>query len=107
MNKLVLLLAILFVSGLSFAQSNLTPEKVEELTTLKTELDGTYQIQMIGTRSLPTIELSWFEVIHDSREQNETVYITVSDNCRIMVLPQTAIDAPGFVPLEYIGYINQ
>lgn len=106
MNRIIVFLLFLGATNLMYAQSTLSEQQVIEYTEIKNEIVGTYQIQMIDTRSLPTIELSLFKTIQDARQQSETVYLTVSQNCRVMIPSKDEIEGSGFLPLEYIGFIQ-
>lgn len=101
---ILLLLSPLF--NQSFAQSNLSESKAEELTELGVYIEGTYQIQMIDTRALPAVELSLYEIIEAKRDLNNTVYHYVGSNMRIMILPKEIIEHPDFISLENIKYIS-
>ena len=102
-------LLILFVSAFThfgFCQHNLSEEQVAEYTTLSQDLSGTYQIQMIDTRSKPTIQLSLFPQIESLRDQVEVKYLNVNANMRILVLPYSTIQSEGFQELDRISFIS-
>ena len=94
------------ISNFSYSQSTLSEQQVIEYTILSQELEGTYQIQMIDTRSLPTTPLSIFPMIRDARTSSSVTYIEYSENMRIMVLPLNIIESKDFVPVKKITYIN-
>ncbi len=87
-------------------QSNLTDSEVYYLVELGADLEGTYQIQMIDTRALPTVELSLYKIIEEKRSLNKTIYHYISSNMRIMILSQEAIKNSDFIGIERIIYIS-
>ncbi len=101
---LTILTAFICVS--SHAQSHLSEEKVNSLIQLKYDLEGTYQIEMIDTRSLPSIELTVFETIANLRDSEKIVYHRISSNMRVKILPFKEIEKPDFVPLDYYTFVN-
>ena len=88
------------------AQSNLTDSEVDYLIELGSNLEGTYQIQMIDTRALPTVELSLYNIIEEKRSLNKTIYHYLNSNMRIMILPQETIKNSDFIGVERIIYIS-
>ena len=61
---------------------------------------------MINTRALPTIRLDVFPQIDSLRLENETTYLNVNPNMRIMILPREVINASNFVWVERVIHIN-
>lgn len=107
MKKKVFLLTCLLVFSVSvFAQSNSAAERSKKLTQMNAQMAGTYQIQMINTRALPMMPLSLLPQIDSLRKDNDTVYITVNNTERIMVLPKKVITSPGFAEPEHAIYIS-
>ncbi len=107
MKKLTLSLYFTVASAaFSFSQSSLNQEQVQEYFNLSVSLEGTYQIQMINTRALPTIRLDLFPQIDSLRLENETTYLNVNPNMRIMILPREVINASNFVWVERVIHIN-
>ena len=88
------------------AQSDLSDDEIAELISLKETIDGTYQFQMIDTRSLPTIQLSLFREIEKRRHDTEIIYYMYSDKMRIMILPRNQISSADFKKLEYLIFIQ-
>ena len=106
-NKIYLILLLLSpLFNHSFAQSNLTDSEVDYLIELGATLEGTYQIQMIDTRALPTAELSLYKIIEEKRNINKTVYHYLNSNMRIMILPQETNQNSDFISLKRIKYIS-
>ena len=107
MKKLTLSLCFAVSSAaFSFSQSSLNQEQVQEYFNLSVALEGTYQIQMIDTRALPTITLDLFPQIDALRLENETSYLNVNPNMRIMILPREVINASNFVWVERVIHVN-
>jgi hypothetical protein len=107
MKKYLLVCAIALIAVFTgFGQSSLTEEEVTELTELSFELSGTYQIQMIDTRSKPTIPLVTFREIDFRRHTANVVYYELNPNTRIKIYPTNAINNPSFVTPEAILYVN-
>jgi hypothetical protein len=106
--KKTLLLSLIFFTCVfnGYSQEGLSSEKVEEYTQLSFNLEGTYQIQMIDTRSTPAITLDLFPQIEERRDTKEIVYLNISPKMRIKILPDTIINAPNFIGIERIAYIN-
>lgn len=106
MKKLLALSMLVFIGVCGYSQESLSKEEANALVTLKDQMAGTYQIQMIDTRAQPSIQLILFQEIHDARKENETVYLTVSSNCRVKIVSENEMNSPDFVPLDYWTTIN-
>jgi len=106
MKSYVLFFMLFGLSTLSSAQADLSTEKVHELQELKSNLEGTYQIQMIDSRALPTIQLSLFEEIQNKRSQTNDTFIELSGNCRVFIPSHQEIESSTFKPLEYVTYLQ-
>ena len=104
--KTIVTIVLLLLLSLKTAksQANLSTADVAELNTIKNEIEGTYQIQLINTRYYPSIQLSLFKEIKEARHQNEDIYIQLSDHHRVFIPPYVEINDPSFVPLDYFGY---
>jgi len=72
---------------------------------LSTQLEGTYQVQIINSREKPTIPLTIMDSIQLKRQQNETIYFWLKNNTRVMVPSYSVINKQGFSPLERVKYI--
>jgi hypothetical protein len=81
--------------------------KVESkrLMTLFNKLEGTYQVQVLNSRDKTEIPLYIMDSIETKRKQTEVVYFPLKNNVRVMVLPFSAINKKGFVPLERVANI--
>ena len=106
-NKFILIICTLFVlQSQLFSQSNLTESQVEELNLLGSKIEGTFQIQMLDTRSKPTFELSLYKDIYDKRKNSENVYYNVNPNMRILILSKKVIESIDFNSIERVIYIS-
>jgi hypothetical protein len=85
---------------LGTAQSDLSEEEVQELKSLRKELKGTYQIQVIGSRVKPAIPLALYRTIDEKREPQEVVYHEMSDRMRVKILPEKQIESSDFERVE-------
>lgn len=93
--------AFLFlVPILSSAQTDLSKKEVKELRGLKKELEGTYQVQMIGTEAEASLMLSVYEEIAARRDDKKVVHYRVDERTRIKILPKERIEAKGFQGVE-------
>ena len=106
MKKILALVFVIGVFSSANAQANLTKTEVEQLTELKEHLSGTYQIQMVDTRSKPAIPLFAFREIDQRRQQSEMVYYQLNPRTRIKIFSQEEIDNPSFVAPEPIVFIK-
>lgn len=107
MIRFVFILLFLIVSTTTvIAQETLSQDEVEELQSMSIKAKGTYQIQMIDTRSLPTIPLSLIKEIEKNRNDNEIVYLNINSNMRIKILSRTMINKNDFVLIDQIVYIS-
>ncbi len=73
--------------------------------TLYHQLAGTYQIQVIDSRELPALPLTYMDSILIIREKYVVKYIWIKNNIRIKILPKSEVDSPSFKPLERVVYI--
>ncbi len=105
-SRAILGFLFLLIVASSFGQEGLQPEKVVALTKLQKEIEGTYQIQMLGTRKQPIVPLEVIRLIEDKRKENEIYYINYCPDYRIMVLPRNRISSESFVPVKPITFIS-
>ena len=106
MKKIYLLLFLCCLTQYTFSQSDLSKEQVAIFSQLSKELEGTYQIQMIDTRHLPTIPLDIFPKIKENRKEDVVSYIFIAPDTRVKILPQSVIDDENFRAVEKIVFIN-
>lgn len=88
------------------AQQNSHATESQKLQQLNVALDGTYQIQIIDSRELPMLPLTLLPQIDSLRKESDTVYISVKNNERIMVLPKKVINSPDFIKPQHVQYIS-
>lgn len=100
------LLVLILVSFQCLSQAELTKQEVQNLLNLKTEVEGTFQIEMINTRSLPTIPLIAYKEIEMRRNKSEVVYYQLNETTRIKIFPLDQIKDPNFGFPEEVIYIN-
>ena len=89
-----------------FSQENTNLNDSISYEDLSKKLEGTYQIEMIDTRSLPSFPAELLLIIEDKRDDNNIVYHKVSDVMRVKILPRSIINAKNFKPVERINYIS-
>ncbi len=71
------------------------------------DIEGTYQIQMINTRSIAYFNQDWIQQIKDNRKQSEDAFINVAPHMRIRILSHDAINSPNFQAPERVVYIQE
>ena len=101
----LLLSTLLLFNNLGFSQ-DLTEPEISELHQLKVDIEGTYQFQMIDTRSLPSVHISIFWEIENLRDDTEIIYYQYSENMRVMILPRSIIEVSDFQMIESIVFIS-
>jgi len=101
-----ILLLVVPVLNISYGQSNLLEAKVQELIELGSDLEGTYQIQMIDTRALPAVELSIYSIIQERRSSTNVVYYYINSNTRLKIFSLETIESPDFICSDRITYIS-
>lgn len=89
-----------------YGQNDSSANDSIDYNALSERLYGTYQIEMIDTRSLPSFPAELLEVIEAKREEDNIVYHTVSDIMRIKILPKSTINAANFKAVKRINYIS-
>lgn len=105
-NIICVLVITCTVSFTSFSQNNTPQNDSINYGAISEKLMGTYQIEMIDTRSLPSFPAELLLIIEEKREEDRIVYHKVSDNMRIKILPKSLINAENFEPVERINYIS-
>lgn len=101
-------LVLIAVDNHSIAQQAEVAEEFnqEKFEDQQQRLEGTFQIQMIDTRSLPTFHISLYDKIEELRHESETTYYNVNANMRLKILPTLVIENEVFTPVERIVYIS-
>jgi hypothetical protein len=100
-----LVLSLLFTTQL-FSQTNISQNNITKYSEMVQLAEGTYQIQMIDTRSLPSIPLSLIETIEAKRDVSKVIYFQYKQNIRIKILSKEMINKPDFIPLVRIISIS-
>ena len=116
--KLLSLIFTLFLfltfSTETIAQENVKPSRTPEEQKVFDALNkrwndalGTFQIQVVNSRIKPVIGVEIIEKIESERKENETVYIAVRENVRIMVLSKKEILKADFAKIPYFQYVQE
>lgn len=71
------------------------------------EIEGTYQIQVINSRNQPSIPGNIDELILQNRHATEAVYVQLGTEVRLKILPLSEINRTGFTPVEKIIHITE
>ena len=100
------LIVLILSSFQCLSQAELTTQEVQQLLSTKAQVQGSYQVEMINTRSLPTIPLIAYKEIEQRRKQSEVVYYQLNENTRIKIFPFDQIKDPNFGFPEEVIYIN-
>lgn len=106
--RLVILL-IMSISCLnSFSQNVIsTSNDQTDFVQLQAELQGKFQIQMIGTRAQPAISEELLEEIKSRQSQSEKVFFDYKANIRIMILSKEEVSNGIIISTEEsILYLN-
>ncbi|MDX1652569.1 MAG: hypothetical protein R3277_08760 [Brumimicrobium sp.] len=108
MNKEIKLLLLFFFlfTGKSFGQNSATPADSIDFSKLGKELYGTYQVQVIDSRNLPSIKADVLLIIQNKRDENNIIYHDISENIRIKILPKSEINDADFKPIDHIVFIS-
>lgn len=101
----LILVLILSLTTNSYCQENLSKEEVTKYTEMVKIAEGTYQIQMIDTRSLPSVPLSLIQTIEDKRDEIKVVYFQFKPKIRIKILPKQTINKKDFIFINRIIHI--
>jgi hypothetical protein len=70
------------------------------------DITGTYQIQVIESRNKPYIPGNLTELVLNNRHATERKYIKLGSEVRLMVLPLSEINSPGFRAIEPIAQVS-
>lgn len=93
---------------LGWGQSDLSKEEGKDLKKLKEELEGTYQIEVIGSREEVAIHLKDFQAIHEKRKEQELAYHSLKENIRVRILPREEIEKSSFEGVDKkVVYIEE
>jgi hypothetical protein len=106
MIRIVFILSFLIASVTGTSQENLTQDEVSKFKAMTLKAKGTYQVQIIDTRALPTIPLSLINEIEETRDELKITYLNVSPTLRVKILPTQMIAKNDFILLEQIKHIS-
>lgn len=90
----------------SKSQTNLSSDTTNQMANLLHKLEGTYQLQIFDSRELPTISLGMLDKIQDKRHQTDTIYFSVKQNFKVMILPYSTIEKKGFTAIKRVAYFS-
>lgn len=68
---------------------------------------GTYQIQMINTRSKAVVPYTIYETVEANRHETDTIYKMLYPNVKLMILPSSVIKKEDFIRVEEYKYIQE
>lgn len=100
----ILILLPLFASNL-FAQQDAKIETARLMDLLK-KLEGTYQVQIIDSRELPTIPLALMDTVVAKRDENITTYVWLKSNTRVKILSTKEIQSASYKGLTRVIYVS-
>ena len=112
-KKIIFFICLLSYSENSFSQVvNPTAEEIisskNAHNRLMDELKGVYQIQMINTRAIPTIDTELLKTIKSKQKDNEQVIVTINDKIRIVILSKTEIKNGNlFTDDDHVIYMSK
>ena len=72
-----------------------------------TNVEGTYQIQMIHTRNKPYLPTNLNAIVLRKRDNSVAVDTMLSPVIRLHILPLSEITKLDFKPMERITYVNK
>ncbi len=104
--KTLYIIACICFSLSSKSQSNSASETTKHMENLLHKLEGTYQLQIIDSRELPSISFDMLKNIQDKRHQTDTTYFYVKQNFKVMILPYSTIEKVDFMPIKSISYFS-
>lgn len=105
-KKLVLSLFFLVLGIFKGYSQQDSKAETERLMTLLNKLEGTYQVQIIDSRELPTIPLSLMDTIIAKRSETEVQYVWLKSNVRVKILSNAEIKAPTFKGLLRVTHVS-
>jgi outer membrane lipoprotein-sorting protein len=91
MKKTVIFLFLFAIAGISAqAQTSQNEQNIENFKQLRNSLEGYFQIQIIDSRSKPTISYEMLQEIESKRAQNQDVTFSYRSDMRILVVSKTS-----------------
>lgn len=102
-----LLITIFIGSCLAIkSQTNLPADATNRMVNLLNKLEGTYQLQIIDSRELPSISLDLLDKIQAKRHQTDTICLAIKPNFKVMILPYVTIEKKDFTAIKRIAYVS-
>ncbi len=95
----------LFVLFLMFSIISKGQTNTDNTAKNTTNIEGTYQIQVVNSRNHPYIPYNLNQLVLDNRDATQVKYVTLGAEVRIMVLPLSEINKPDFKPLKQIAHV--
>lgn len=68
---------------------------------------GTYQIELINTRSQPYIPQNLEQIVIDNRHETKISYVQLGTNVRLKIAPLSEINRPSFKAWEEFTRISE
>jgi hypothetical protein len=100
--KKVISLFVLFLMFSIISKGQTNKDSAAKNTT---NIEGTYQIQVVNSRNHPYIPYNLNQLVLDNRDATQVKYVTLGTEVRIMVLPLSEINKPDFKPLKQIAHV--
>ena len=104
MKKIFLPFILLYV-GISLSKGQNTTESFQ--TPDSASIEGTYQIQVINSRSQPYIPANIAQLVINNRNSTLVTYVNLGTEVRLKILPLSEVNTPDFKPLEKISHITE
>lgn len=105
-TRIGILMSFLFFSSVLLAQ-NVEQNSEISFSQLESELQGKYQIQLIGVRTKPEIPQDLLLEIKNRQQQSERVYYDYRPHYRVLILSKDEVMNGTLIPQEEkIAYFN-
>lgn len=79
--------------------------QVKSSPNIDSNIEGTYQIQVIGTRAQPNIPGNLKEIVQKNRNATQVKYVSLGSVVKLKILPFSQINSSSFKPLTSIAHI--
>jgi hypothetical protein len=90
-----------------FAQESLKNDNYsKEIELLNIKAEGTYQIQIIDSREMPSIPFDFVNIVESKRDSIKTVLYYLKPSIRVKILPYKTINSNQFKKLTPVVYLN-
>lgn len=96
-------LFLFFFSGLCVASAQNSQLTAQSNNTS----DGTWQVQVINSRSQPFIPGNIHSLVAENRHATETVYVQLGTEVRLKIVSLSETTKPEFIALEKIVHITE